>query len=92
MVSGGCARLPEWKDQNEYPHDRWHPIVNSEANQRVPHGRQVAYYQCVYQADHGFDGSEVGLTKGISFINIEGVDETKVLIRCESSLSNAQIH
>lgn len=73
--------MSKLRAQNEYPHDRWCLVVNFRANQRVPHGRQVAYHQGVYHADHGFDGSLKGLTEGISFIKMKGVDETRVTMR-----------
>lgn len=62
--------------------------MNSGANQRMPHGKQVVYHQDECRSNHGFDGSQGGLTEGISFIDIEGVDETKVSIRRENCSLN----
>lgn len=44
------------------------------------------------RVDRGFDGSQYGLTEGINLIDMKGVNETKILIRQESSSPSAQIH
>lgn len=77
-VSGGRAKMSEWKARNEYLCDRWHPIVNSRANQRVPRGGHVAYHEGVYRVDHGFNGSLKRLTEGINFIEMKGINKTSV--------------
>lgn len=50
----------------------------------------MACHQNEHRADLGFDGPLNGLTEGISFIDMKGVDETRVLIKHESDLTKGR--